>query len=120
MVRNIITIDEKKCTGCTLCIPNCPEGAIQVIDGKARLVSDLMCDGLGACLGHCPEGAIAIESREAEDYDERKVMANIVKQGANTILAHLTHLKDHGQTVYYNEAISFLNDNKISLFIICY
>lgn len=113
MVRNIITIDEKKCTGCSLCIPNCPEGAIQVIDGKARLVSDLMCDGLGACLGHCPEGAITIVSREAEDYDERKVMTNIVKQGANTILAHLVHLKSHGQDEYYNQAISFLNDNNI-------
>jgi Pyruvate/2-oxoacid:ferredoxin oxidoreductase delta subunit len=115
MVRNIITINGEKCTGCSLCIPNCPEGAIQVIDGKARLVSDLMCDGLGACLGHCPEGAIAIESREAEDYDERKVMATIVKQGANTILAHLTHLKDHGQTEYYNQAVAFLNDNDIPL-----
>lgn len=113
MVRNIITIDEEKCTGCKLCIPNCPEGAIQVIDGKARLVSDLMCDGLGACLGHCPEAAITIESREAEDYDERKVMGNIVKQGANTVLAHLTHLEHHGQTEYYNQAIAFLNDNKI-------
>jgi len=115
MVRNIITIDEEKCTGCKLCIPNCPEGAIQVIDGKARLVSDLMCDGLGACLGHCPEGAITIESREAVDYDERKVMANIVKQGEKTILAHLTHLKDHGQTEYCNQAIAFLKDNNIPI-----
>jgi NAD-dependent dihydropyrimidine dehydrogenase PreA subunit len=88
--RNIITIDQDACTGCGLCIPNCPEGAIQIIDGKARLVSDLTCDGLGACLGHCPEGAISVIEREAEAYDERKVMANIVTQGANTIRAHLT------------------------------
>jgi NAD-dependent dihydropyrimidine dehydrogenase PreA subunit len=113
MVRKIITIDEEKCSGCSLCIPNCPEGAIQMIDGKARLVSDLMCDGLGACLGHCPEGAISIEEREAEAYDERKVMVNIVKAGVNTIKAHLYHLKSHGQTEYYNEAIEYLKENNI-------
>lgn len=73
MKREIITIDEEKCTGCELCIPNCPEGAIQIIDEKARLISDLFCDGLGACIGHCPEGAITIEEREAEPYDEKKV-----------------------------------------------
>ena len=70
--RKIIKINQDKCNGCGLCIPNCPEGAIQVIDGKARLVSDLFCDGLGACLGHCPQGAITIEEREAEEYSERK------------------------------------------------
>jgi NAD-dependent dihydropyrimidine dehydrogenase PreA subunit len=113
MKRNIITIDQEKCTGCGLCIPNCPEGAIQLIDGKARLVSDLMCDGLGACLGHCPEGAITIEEREADKYDERKVMANIVKQGAATIAAHLTHLKEHIQTDYYNQALDYLKQNNI-------
>ena len=67
-----------------------------MIDEKARLVSDLFCDGLGACIGHCPEGAITIEKREAEPYDERKVMVNIIKAGPNTIKAHLEHLKDHG------------------------
>ncbi len=113
MKRKIITIDDKKCTGCGNCIPNCPEGAIQIIDGKARLVSDLMCDGLGACLGHCPEGAILIEEREAEAYDERKVMANIVKAGPNTIQAHLKHLKEHNQIEYYNQAIEYLKDNNI-------
>lgn len=115
MKRQIIKIDEDKCTGCEECIPNCPEGAIQIIDGKARLVSDLMCDGLGACLGHCPEEAIAIEEREAEPYDERKVMANIVKAGTNTIIAHLNHLKDHNQTEFYEEAISYLKENNIEI-----
>lgn len=113
MVRKIITIDEEKCTGCSLCIPNCPEGAIQMIDGKARLVSDLMCDGLGACLGHCPVGAITVEEREAEAYDERKVMVNIVKAGENTIKAHLHHLKSHVQTEYYNEAVNYLKEHNI-------
>ncbi len=111
MKRSIISIDEEKCNGCGLCIPNCPEGAIQIIDNKARLVSDIMCDGLGACLGHCPQGAITVVEREAEIYDERKVMENIVKQGENTIAAHLEHLKSHNQEQYYNEAVAFLKEN---------
>jgi NAD-dependent dihydropyrimidine dehydrogenase PreA subunit len=114
MKRNIITIDEQKCTGCGLCIPNCPEGAIQLIDGKARMVSDLMCDGLGACLGHCPEGAITAIEREAEAYDEEKVMENIIKQGEGTIRAHLKHLQDHNQTEYYTKATGFLKKRGIA------
>lgn len=81
MKRKVIKIDEEKCTGCGNCIPDCPEGALQIIDGKARLISDLFCDGLGACIGSCPEGAITVEEREAEPYDEKKVMENVVKQG---------------------------------------
>jgi len=73
--RKIIQIDEAKCDGCGQCLPNCPEGALQLIEGKARLVSDLCCDGLGACLGHCPQGAITIEEREAAAYDERCAMS---------------------------------------------
>lgn len=69
MQRDIIRIDEEKCTGCGLCVPNCHEGALQVIDGKVRLVSEIMCDGLGACLGYCPEGAITIEKRDTEPFD---------------------------------------------------
>jgi ferredoxin len=111
--RKIIKIDEGKCNGCKLCIPNCPEGAIQMIDGKARLISDLFCDGLGACLGHCPQGAITIEEREAEPYDEKKVMTNIVKQGKNTIKAHLLHLKEHGETKYLQQALDYLRGNGI-------
>jgi len=113
--RKIIKIDTQKCNGCGLCMPNCPEGAIQMIDGKARLIGDLFCDGLGACLGSCPEGAIEIEEREAEKYDEKKVMENIVKQGANTIVAHLNHLKDHGEKNFLKEAIDFLKEKRIEL-----
>lgn len=113
--RKIIKIDEEKCTGCGLCIPNCPEGALKIIDGKARLISDLFCDGLGACIGHCPQGAITIEEREAEPYNEKKVMENIVKQGKNVIRAHLEHLKEHNQTQYLKEAIEFLKEKKIEI-----
>jgi NAD-dependent dihydropyrimidine dehydrogenase PreA subunit len=74
MKRDILKIDEELCNGCGQCVPNCHEGALQLIDGKIRLVSELMCDGLGACIGHCPEGAITIETREAEPYNENLVM----------------------------------------------
>jgi ferredoxin len=115
MQRKIITIDEKKCTGCGQCIPDCPEGALQLIDGKARLVSDLSCDGLGACIGTCPEGAISIIEREAAPYDERAVIATITRQGQPVVKAHLDHLANHGQTEYYDEAIEYLIENGIPI-----
>jgi ferredoxin len=113
--RKIITIDESKCNGCGVCIPNCPEGALQIIDGKARLISDIFCDGLGACIGNCPQGAIGIEEREADLYDEKKTMKNIVKAGKNTIIAHLRHLKDHDETAYLKEALDYLKENNIDV-----
>ncbi len=113
--RKIIEIDERKCNGCGSCIPNCPEGAIQIINNKARLVSDLCCDGLGACLGHCPQGAITIIEREAHAYDERKVMASIVRQGKDVIAAHLQHLRDHAQQEYLAQAEQYLKEQGIDL-----
>lgn len=117
MIREIIKIDEDLCNGCGLCVPNCHEGALQIIDGKARLISELMCDGLGACLGHCPEGALEIEKREADDYDETVVIQQMIPKGANTVIAHLKHLKDHNETGFLKEAVGYLRANQDSILL---
>lgn len=111
MLREIIKIDEELCTGCGLCVPNCHEGALQVIDGKVRLISDLMCDGLGACLGLCAEGAITIEKREAQPYNETEVIKGMVSKGKNTVVAHLKHLLEHNETAFLNEGMNYLKAN---------
>ncbi len=107
MIRTIIKIDEEKCNGCALCIPECKEGAIQIINGKAKLINDMFCDGLGACIGHCPEGAISFEQREAEPYNEKLVIDKIANEPA-VLKAHLIHLIEHNDIKHYSEAVDYL------------
>ena len=115
MKRTIIKIDEELCNGCEACVQGCHEGALQMIDGKARMVSELFCDGLGACIGECPVGAITLEEREAEPYDEIATIERMISKGEKTILAHLKHLKEHGEFEYLKQGVSYLRANDIQV-----
>jgi NAD-dependent dihydropyrimidine dehydrogenase PreA subunit len=87
--RKIIHIDEERCDGCCLCVPSCAEGAIEIVDGKARLIAEKYCDGLGACLGECPKGALTIIKKEAERFDEAAVeeLFEPIKRAHSPLLA---------------------------------
>ncbi|MFA6769891.1 MAG: 4Fe-4S binding protein [Bacteroidales bacterium] len=115
MKRTVIKIDEELCNGCGNCVEGCHEGALQLIDGKAVMVSDLYCDGLGACIGDCPVGAIELIEKETEAYSESAVMERIHTKGEAVILAHLKHLRDHDQLEWFNEGIEWCLKNGITL-----
>lgn len=115
MKRTVIKIDEELCNGCGQCVRGCHEGALQLIDGKAVMISDMFCDGLGACIGECPVGAIELEEREAEPYDEIKVMERMVSKGEHVILAHLKHMKDHNEKEYLLQGVEYLKQNNIEI-----
>lgn len=97
--RKIISIDEEKCDGCGLCLTGCPEGALAVADGKARLVKESFCDGLGACLGECPQGALRIEEREAAEYQLAEVLSHLKEKSPELLAKHLEHMREHGLEV---------------------
>jgi len=115
MKRTIIKIDQELCNGCGNCVEGCHEGAIQLINGKAVMISDLYCDGLGACIGDCPVGEIELIEKETEAYSEITVMERIHPKGEAVILAHLKHLRDHDQLQWFNEGIDWCINKGITL-----
>ena len=115
MQRQIIRIEADRCDGCGKCLSGCPEGALQLIDGRARVVSESTCDGLGACVKECPRDAIVVEVREAAPYSERETLERILLQGEATLLAHLRHLHEHAQTAYLNEALGMLRERSLPI-----
>lgn len=114
--RKIVQFDEEKCDGCGLCVPSCAEGAIQIIDGKARLIDDKFCDGLGACLGECPQDAIKIIDREAKIFDEKAAEEHIRKldkSDEKPLSHHHDHKDSHFEGCPSARVISY--DDEIAL-----
>lgn len=119
MKRTIIKIDEDACDGCGNCVEGCHEGALQLIDGKAVMISEIYCDGLGACIGECPVGAITLEKVEALPYSETAVMERLIPKGKAVILAHLNHLKECGEKELVNQGLAYLVEKGIQVAFEC-
>ena len=115
--RKVIEIDKELCDGCGQCVPACAEGAIQIIDGKAELVSERFCDGLGACLGECPNGAIKIVEKEAEDFDPEAVAEYLKKMGKEVITVKPNNWPVQIRLVPYNAP--FLKDAELVVIADC-
>jgi ferredoxin len=94
-MRKIILVDEERCDGCGLCVPSCAEGALQIVNGKARLIKESFCDGLGACLGECPQGALTIVEVEADAYDEAQVLAHLRDTDPSLAEVHVSLSRSH-------------------------
>jgi ferredoxin len=115
MKRKIFKIDEEKCFGCGNCVPECPQAALQIIDGKARLTNELLCDGLGECVAACSGAAISMEEREAPQYEETQVIASLAPQGMEAIRLHMRHLRKRSMTLHLQQAITCLRERGIEM-----
>ena len=112
--RKVILVDEEKCDGCGVCIPNCPEGALKIVDGKLHITEGL-CDGLGACIGTCPKEALRVVEKEAEEFnltDAVRHIKNLEKIDAKKAREHLEHLEKGGFNV--SEALKHLKQQSKS------
>lgn len=112
MKRKIIKIDDNKCNGCGLCITNCDENALEIIEGKARLIDETMCDGLGICIDSCPEKALLLEEREAEPFDERKSLEKLVQKESLYMEDYLYKLSTSGDSDIHKEYGNLLKQIK--------
>ncbi|HEX2985126.1 MAG TPA: 4Fe-4S binding protein [Ignavibacteriales bacterium] len=112
MLRKIIKIDEDKCDGCGDCTHGCAEGAIKLVNGKAKLVKESYCDGLGACIAFCPQGAIEVIDREADDYSEADTLEYLFTEGEEEVRKHLLHLLEHNQVEMLASALTYLAEKK--------
>lgn len=111
MRRRIIVVDEQRCTGCGLCMPDCPAGSLEVEDGRSHLVDERVCDGGGACVVACPREAIAVVECEARPFDQARLMERVASRGEGAVRYYLGHLRARGEAELFRQAIGYLVEN---------